>query len=180
MPIPFFEIPSIIDDVFQGAVEAIMHPICGLGRQVTLIFKPTTTMDCPNCSRQSILGKSTARYNASNPNPAGPLNQSFTAGSCPVCKGTGSIESAVPAQYLVNMVVIPNPFGGSDEFAALGDVIDATKTYYWAGGYMTDKNNIERCDHAIMRGDKVRRVGPVTPIGLKTDKYIETFWEKFE
>jgi hypothetical protein len=181
MPTPFlFEIPEDIDEAFTDAADNLLDPN-GFGRQVTLVFNTAnTTNSCPNCTFNMILGRSSSRYNTNNTNPAGPLNIPFTAGECPVCHGKGKIETnGVPVQYVVNMCVIPSPVGGSeDTFQVPANSINDPATRYYALGYMSDKDNIERCNHAIMRGDKVKRVGPITPIGLRTERYIETYWEK--
>ena len=132
-----------------------------------------------NCTSNPILRTSSRTYDSTNPNTLnGPLNKSFTVGACPVCNNKGFIEDSVPKQILVNMLCLPNVPGSEDEFVETGG-LNELKTTYYAVGYITDKNNIERCDHAIMRGDKVRRVGPVSPLGLKSDKYLESYWEKF-
>lgn len=178
MATPFlFDIPDDIDLAFIEGADHFLDPTA-FGRQVTLIFNPTNSMTCPNCLYNTILGASSARYNSSNPNPAGPLNIPFTVGVCPVCKGRGKIESTVPLQTVINMLVIPNPIGGTDDFDIAGNTLSDVATKYYAIGFATDRENIERCNHAIMDGDRVKRIGPLTPIGLRSERYVETYWEK--
>lgn len=172
-----FDVPEDIEQLFNNIADNFLDPK-GWGREVTLIFDTTNVQTCPNCLYNPILGTSTAKYNTSNA-ATGSLNIPFSTGLCPVCRGKGKIENQVPKHDVINMLVIPSPVGGSsDEFEIVGSSLDDIATKYYAIGFFTDKNNIERCNRAIMRGDTVKRIGPVTPIGLRSERYIETYWEK--
>jgi hypothetical protein len=82
----------------------------------------------------------------------------------------------VPKQFDIDMIALPISY--LDKWQQVDSSIAATDTDYYAIGYMVDKENVERCDRAIMRGDTVKRSGPTNPIGLKSDKYFESAWKK--
>ena len=171
-----FEITNDIEQLFEGAANSLLSPIFGLAKKVTLIFDTTEVADCPNCYSIYLLGTSSSRYNTNNGNPLGPLNIPFTTGKCQVCHGIGRIENPVPKQLVVNMIALPMSF--LDLYKDIN--ISVPDTDYYAIGFMSDKNNINVCSRAIMRGDTVQRNGPISPFGLKTDKYIETYWKKIQ
>lgn len=170
-----FEITDDMEEQWQGAVDSLMSNLTGLGRKVTLVFPLTEQNDCPNCI-QSPFGSSARRYNSNNPNPVGPLNISFNFGNCSVCAGRGYIENLVPKQFDINMLCLPISY--LDKWQQVDASIAGSDSDYYAVGYMTDKENVERCDRAIMRGDTVKRQGPLNPIGLKSDRYFESAWKK--
>ena len=85
-----FQISENLIRVYQDGIDSIIDQ---LGRDVTLIL-PQKEDDCPNCGYDAMRKRSNNKYNASNPNPAGPLNKPFVNGQvCPVCQGRGKLKS---------------------------------------------------------------------------------------
>lgn len=80
---------GIITDQFKEMhQQAISEVIRGCQRPCRLIYRGSKFEDCPNCVYDPIGRKSSNRYESGGPMP-------FGVGICPMCQGTGKIESLI-------------------------------------------------------------------------------------
>ncbi len=83
----------ITNDTAELASATILQVISDASLPITVHKKPVTS-DCQNCGYDNARKASNRQYNASNPNPSGPLNEVFpTGGICPVCNGKGKLNT---------------------------------------------------------------------------------------
>jgi hypothetical protein len=169
---------EINDDMEQNFSDAVTALIEGIKREITLIYLARQRRDCPNCLKHPFSRRSGNIYDSSNPNPTGPLHQVFSdSDTCPICSGRGYIEDDTPNHKVINMAVINNPtLSDLESLENLGPVKDNTNQVYTLG-YWTDKDKVISADHAIIEGRQCKRTGSPSPLGLKSGKFMEVFWE---
>lgn len=89
--------------LYKEFVEGIRSD---LGRNITL-YLPGDKRDCPNCLFDPINKKSTNVYSPKSPFPTdinGGASQFFRGGVCPVCSGTGQVQSGQDS-IIVNALI---------------------------------------------------------------------------
>ena len=124
------EVLNNIDNKFIQITSSLLE---NLGQDIQLITY--SEVDCPNCSRDPITGK-TAYYSPADPWPSGDYPEGpkpFTGTFCPYCNGTGSLRT----EKIKNIKAIVNWRRPSDwKYTEAGEVKRLTariktKIDYW-------------------------------------------------
>jgi hypothetical protein len=79
-----------IKNIFTDSINHLREDI---GRVVIMTQKITSSQkrDCPNCGFDNLSGKSNGVYSPTNPYPTDVAGPFPFKGSCPICKGEGTI-----------------------------------------------------------------------------------------
>ena len=116
---------TLTPDIKKIAQDAIDDLIDQLGKDCLLVYS-SVKADCPNCLYDPITKRSTGRYKLGGPRP-------FPNGQiCPVCRGTGQLESE--STEIIRMLCQWNPArftSLSDATIQIPNSIVQTKGYIW-------------------------------------------------
>jgi len=128
-----FEITADIRRIAQDGFDDLLDQ---LGKECQLIYPPVGG-DCPNCIKDTINNTSTNRYNGSGSEP-------FDDGEiCPVCNGTGHIESQSTESITLLMNWEPK------NFVILGGNVQKPYSVLETKGYMIDAPKVMRAQTLI-------------------------------
>ena len=155
-------IPDSLMTDFNMAIDALID---WAGRTVILNMPPIET-ECTNCEIINIGGKkrSSGRYKAGGPEP-------FTSGICPVCRGSGIINTVRNVSF--KSLVRWNP----DEYMDIAKSVHETDTIVEMKTYRTNESNIKKAQYAIIDSKRCKRVKDPVPRGLRESRYCVTFWQ---
>lgn len=164
---------TITNKIRQIASDGIDDLIDQLGKDCLLIY-PALKDDCPNCIYDSSTGRSSGRYKSGGPRP-------FPTGTiCPVCRGSGTIESTITDT--VKLLCQWNP----KQFTMLAGNIERPNSVVQTKGYMTDLPKIVRARRMIIEipvepyiKATFELIGnPIDPGNIIQGRYFIALWKQ--
>lgn len=164
-----FEIPQIVFDTYNAAVDAMID--VNFGISCNLIF-PSEQQPCPNCSQDTMTGKSANQYNGTGPQP-------FQDSLCPYCNGDGFLSIPVlrsiklrcyftPKHWLKMPIDVKIPEGAMQTFGYLSDLPDCQRAEHMTVN--TQEGNFGRYRYQ-MYGEPVYH-------GFQKNRYFMCFWTR--
>lgn len=173
LPNPGRLVTNSVKRVFKVKMDELLSD---LGRPIVLNLHPTVS-DCPNCTFNSVLGKSNNIYDPLNPNPLnGPLNKVFLDGQrCPVCNGQGTLNIPRTITYTAT---ISKRFTEREILEA--KIRKVTPSTIKTTTVIDSFNDINNCDSALIDGLLYRLAGEVSKTGLQQLIRVKAFWDRAE
>jgi hypothetical protein len=129
---------------------------------------------CPSCLWDPVAKRSSGRYDASNPNPLGPLNIPFALGTrCPVCGGTGRLNEPRSVDVIGTISKNPEEFAviareqgrRPENIVKLRTKLDTLQAIMEAKSATIDGIIYDKLTHEIVQG-------------LGDLQFVKTFWEQ--
>jgi len=167
-PLATIQISQELIEIYQGRIDSLINQ---LGKNVLLEFDPIKE-PCTNCEFDIIKNRSNGIYKMGGSIP-------FTRGSkCPYCKGLGFLE--IKTTKCIKCLIKWRP----KELKNFGISVNKNYNIVRLKGFLTDIDDFIRAKTAIVDYDiqnifnqRVRLIRGPTPVGLREDRYMISYWE---